>query len=91
MSPDPTGSSVIQCFEGSDAIEIRNRITFDFYTGLPRMHIDNYVTHLKIFNNDYQLLHEIDCKEILRGWIIPSQSGMSIRVSSRYFEISSAV
>ena len=79
MSPGLTGSSAIRCFEGSDAIEICDRITFDFYTGLPHMHIDNYVTHLKISNNDYKLLHEINCKDIFRGWVIPSQSGMSIR------------
>ena len=83
MSPAPTGSSAIQCFEGSDAIEIDDGITFGFYTGLPHMHIDNYVTHLKISNNDYQLLHEINCKDILRGWVILSQSGMSIRASRR--------
>ena len=28
-------SSVIRRFEGSDVIEIRDGITFDFYTGLP--------------------------------------------------------
>ena len=48
MSPAPTGSSAIRFFEGSDAIEIDDGITFGFYTGLPHMHIDNYVTHLKI-------------------------------------------
>ena len=35
MSPVLNGSSAIRHFEGSDAIEIRNGITFDFYTGLP--------------------------------------------------------
>ena len=30
-------SSVIWRFEGSDAIEIRDRITFSFYTGLPHI------------------------------------------------------
>ena len=37
MSPALNGSSAIlsiRRFEGSDAIEIRNGITFDFYTGL---------------------------------------------------------
>ena len=28
----------IRRFKGSDAIEIRNGITFDFYTGLPHIH-----------------------------------------------------
>ena len=33
------GSSAIRRFERSDAIEIRDGITFDFYTGLPHMYI----------------------------------------------------
>ena len=37
MSPALNGSSVIRRFEGSDAIEVRDGITFDFYTGLPHM------------------------------------------------------
>ena len=37
LSPALNRSSVIRRFEGSDAIEIRDRITFDFYTGLPHM------------------------------------------------------
>ena len=37
MSPALNGSSAIWRFEGSDAIEIRNGITFDFYTGLPHI------------------------------------------------------
>ena len=37
MSPALNGSSVIRCFEGNDAIEIHDGITFDFYTGLPHM------------------------------------------------------
>ena len=39
MSPALNGSSAIRRFEGSDAIEIRNGITFDFYTGLPHIHV----------------------------------------------------
>ena len=35
MSPALNGSSAIWRFEGSDAVEIRNGITFGFYTGLP--------------------------------------------------------
>ena len=34
MSPALNGSSVIRRFKGSDAIEIRDGITFNFYTGL---------------------------------------------------------
>ena len=35
MSPALNGSSAVRRFEGNDAIEIRDGITFDFYTGLP--------------------------------------------------------
>ena len=45
MSPALNGSSAIQRFKGSDAIEIHDRITFDFYTGLP------HITSLKYFIN----------------------------------------
>ena len=38
MSPALNGSSAIRRFEGSDAIEIRDGITFDFYMGLPHIH-----------------------------------------------------
>ena len=37
MSPTLNGSSTIRRFEGSDAIEIRDGTTFDFYTGLPQL------------------------------------------------------
>ena len=37
MSPTFNGSSLIQHFEGNDAIEIDEGITFDFYTGLPHV------------------------------------------------------
>ena len=40
MSPALNGSSAIRCFKGSDVIEIRDRITFDFYTGLPHIYCD---------------------------------------------------
>ena len=39
MSPNLTGSSAIQRFEGSDAIKICDGITFDFYMGLPELRI----------------------------------------------------
>ena len=38
MSPALNRSSEIWRFEGSDAIEIRDGITFDFYTGLPHVY-----------------------------------------------------
>ena len=37
MSPALNRSSAIRRFEDSDAIEIRDGITFEFYTGLPHM------------------------------------------------------
>ena len=37
MSSTLNGSSAIRRFESSDAIEIRDGITFHFYTGLPHM------------------------------------------------------
>ena len=47
MSPALNGSSAIRRFEGSDAIEIRDGITFDFYTGLPHICIDlNAIPHV---------------------------------------------
>ena len=37
MSPALNGSSAIRRFEDNDAIEIRDGITFEFYTGLPHI------------------------------------------------------
>ena len=37
MNPAFNGSSAIQHFKHSDAIEIHDGITFDFYTGLPHI------------------------------------------------------
>ena len=37
MSPALSGSSAIRRFKGNDAIEIRDGITFEFYTGLPHI------------------------------------------------------
>ena len=37
MSPVLNGSSALQWFECSNAIEIHNRIMFDFYPGLPHI------------------------------------------------------
>ena len=37
MSPALNGSSEIRGFERRNAIEIRDGITFDFYTGLPQV------------------------------------------------------
>ena len=37
QSPSLNGSSALEHFKHSNAIEIRNRILFDFYPGLPHM------------------------------------------------------
>ena len=37
MSATLNGSSALQCFEHSDVVEIRNRVMFDFYPGLPHI------------------------------------------------------
>ena len=47
MSPTVDGSSVIQHFKRSDAVEICDGITFDFYTGLPHMYIPLVVSERK--------------------------------------------
>ena len=39
MSPALNRSSAIWCFERSNAIEIHDGITFDFYMGLPYMYV----------------------------------------------------
>ena len=39
MSPTFNGSSALRHFEHGDVIEIRDGITFDFYTGLPHMYM----------------------------------------------------
>ena len=39
MSPALTRSSTIWHFEGSDPFEVCDEITFDFYPGLPHLHL----------------------------------------------------
>ena len=46
MSPGLNGSSVIRCFKHSDAIEIHDRIIFNFYTGLSHIAEHNHVVNL---------------------------------------------
>ena len=45
MSPTLNGISALQCFEHSNAIEMRNGI-FDFYLGLPPLYL--YVTQRRM-------------------------------------------
>ena len=52
MSSALNGSFVIWCFEGSNAIDIPNGITFDFYTGLPHMRsIEKQEVKMKAHSN----------------------------------------
>ena len=46
MSPTLNGSSTLERFEGSNVIEIRNAIMFDFYLGLP---------HIRTYMNPHQI------------------------------------
>ena len=39
MSPALNERSVIRCFERGDRVEIHDGIIFDFYTGLPHVHL----------------------------------------------------
>ena len=45
MGPALNGSSAIRRFERSDAIEIRDGITFNFYTGLPHVYVNYLLSH----------------------------------------------
>ena len=47
MSPALNGSSVLERFECSNVIEIRNRIMFDFCPGLPHIYIFVYYTYFE--------------------------------------------
>ena len=51
MSHALNGSSVIRHFEGSNAIEIRDGITFDFNTGLPHMLVHDLVFSLTLLTS----------------------------------------
>ena len=46
MSPALNGSSAIRCFKGSTVIKICDRITSDFYTGLPFTVTDDLLTEI---------------------------------------------
>ena len=49
--------SVIRCFKHSNAIEIRDEITFDFYMGLPHMPCCNTKVHADIPQGKAILVH----------------------------------
>ena len=48
MSPTLNGRSVLQHFERGNVIEMRNRIIFDFYPGLPHIYINVHITLINI-------------------------------------------
>ena len=59
MSPALNGSSAVQRFEGSDVIEICDGITFDFYTGLPQIRINQIFTNhmpIKVWGNTHWVI-----------------------------------
>ena len=49
MSPALNGSSALQCFECSNAIEIRNGIMFDFYPGMPHIEMCNIMYYMHMY------------------------------------------
>ena len=55
MNPALNRSSAIRRFEHSNAIEIRDGITFDFYTGLPHMHTYHQYT-ITLAQNKQEIL-----------------------------------
>ena len=59
MSAALHGSSAIRRFEPSNAIEIRDGITFDFYTGLPHIVGVDFEYHFVVLNKPTPLLQFI--------------------------------
>ena len=45
------GSSVLQHFEHSNTMKIRNRIMFDFYSGLPHIHVEHLLAQICCFQS----------------------------------------
>ena len=64
MSPALNGSSALERFERSNAIELRNGIMFDFYPGLPHVYF-NFVIRVVIIN---QLWWYRGCAAV--GWVL---------------------
>ena len=60
MSPALNGSSALQRFERSNAIEIRNGIMFDFYPGLPQMY-SNYL-QMQCSKIEHKYAHAVQCR-----------------------------
>ena len=81
MSPTLNGSSAIRRFEGSNAIEIHDGITFDFYTGLPHIYENSTVQltsvglaqarpNKVILSHVYIKWAQIPSNPLIQGWDI---------------------
>ena len=55
MSLALNGSTVLQCFDRNNAVEIRNRIMFDFYPGLSHMIFNVYLPHMYCICKEHAL------------------------------------
>ena len=51
--PTLNGSSTLELFECSDAIELCNRIMCDFYPGLPHVHMYIYIVYYNLCMNTF--------------------------------------
>ena len=60
MRPDLNRTSVIRCFKHSDAIEIRDGITFNFYMELPHMYFRRQIQWAKLCTA-YTTFHSDSC------------------------------
>ena len=58
MNPALSGSSTLEHFECSNAIEIRNRIMYDFYPGLPQIHLPGNVRYMCRYKPSYLWFEE---------------------------------
>ena len=84
MSPALNGSSAIRRFEGSDAIEIRDGITFDFYTGLPHICLYNLMVHTAdISDLGWRVLSMVAMWSITvwMGWVVSWSPSGSRRIT----------
>ena len=72
MSPALNGSSVIRRFKGSNAFEIRDGITFDFYTGWPHVcnegKIVNHLAHITFEKTESANSHPFAQNRCLFMW-----------------------
>ena len=70
MSPTLNGSSALQRFEHGNAVEVRNRIMFNFYLGLPQMFVACNIMQLHTYMyidtckhvHTHMLTHAYPCK-----------------------------